>query len=67
MDNIDPLELIREAELRGRIRLSHSTIWRLVNANRFPKPIQLTARAKAWRRSDVEAWLVERAEASEAQ
>ncbi len=56
------LELLRESELRDRIKLSHSTIWRLVRAGKFPSPIQLSPRAKGWRAADIEAWLVERAE-----
>jgi prophage regulatory protein len=58
------LELLRESELRGRIKLSHSTIWRLVRAGKFPSPIQLSPRAKGWRAADIEAWLTERAEAA---
>jgi prophage regulatory protein len=59
------LELLRESDLCGRIKLSHSTIWRLVRAGKFPRPIQLSPRAKGWRASDIEAWLAERAEAGD--
>jgi len=55
------LELLREAELRSRIKLSHSTIWRLVRAGKFPPPLQLSTRAKGWRAADIEAWLAARA------
>ncbi len=61
----DALVIVRESELLPRIKLSHSTIWRLVRAGKFPRPIQLSERAKGWRASDIEAWLVQRAEADD--
>jgi prophage regulatory protein len=56
----DATVLLRESELRNRIKLSHSTIWRLVRVGSFPRPIQLSERAKGWRLGDIEAWLAER-------
>jgi prophage regulatory protein len=56
----DATVLLRESELRNRIKISHSTIWRMVRAAKFPRPIQLSERAKGWRLSDIEAWLAER-------
>jgi prophage regulatory protein len=61
----DETVLLRESELRNRIKLSHSTIWRLVRDGNFPRPIQLSERAKGWRVSDIEAWLAARAEAAD--
>ena len=58
----DATVLLRESGLRDRIKLSHSTIWRLVRARKFPRPIQLSERAKGWRLADIETWLAERAE-----
>jgi prophage regulatory protein len=55
------LELIRESELRGLVKLSHATIWRLYKKDRFPRPIRLTNRTVAWRLVDIERWLNERA------
>ncbi len=63
----DATVLLRESELRDRIKLSHSTIWRLVRAGNFPRPIQLSERTKGWRAADIETWLAERAAAAEAQ
>ena len=62
----DATVLLRESELRNRIKLSHSTIWRLVRAGNFPRPIQLSERAKGWRAADIETWLAERAQAGDA-
>lgn len=36
--------------------LGRSTIYRLVAEDKFPTPVRLSARAIAWRRSDLERW-----------
>ena len=54
------LELLRERELRTRLGISHTTIWRMLRDKRFPEPIRLSARIKAWRVADIECWLAER-------
>jgi predicted DNA-binding transcriptional regulator AlpA len=55
------LDLLRERKLRERLGISHSTIWRMLRNKRFPEPIRLSARVKAWRLADIERWLSERA------
>ena len=39
------------------VSLSKSTIWRLVKQGKFPTPIQLSERRRAWRMSDVVDWI----------
>jgi prophage regulatory protein len=51
------LELIRERELLSNLNVHHSTIWRWVKNNGFPRPIRIGVRATAWRRRDIESWL----------
>ena len=36
--------------------LARSTIYRLIAQDKFPPPVQLSSRAIAWRRDDVEQW-----------
>jgi predicted DNA-binding transcriptional regulator AlpA len=48
------LELLRESDLRNRLKLSHSTIWRLLRAGQFPPPVRVSQRLKAWRLVDIE-------------
>ncbi|MDP2242169.1 MAG: AlpA family phage regulatory protein [Burkholderiales bacterium] len=36
--------------------LSRSTIYKLISEGRFPKPVQIGARAVRWRVEQVEAW-----------
>ncbi|SEI92734.1 helix-turn-helix transcriptional regulator [Frateuria terrea] len=49
---------VRQAQLVGSIvPVSPSTLWRWVNAGKFPKPIKLSERVTAWRAEDVRAWI----------
>jgi predicted DNA-binding transcriptional regulator AlpA/DNA-binding CsgD family transcriptional regulator len=56
----DGLAMIRKGELAAMIGVSPSTIdgWRKVG--RIPAPIVLSPQVVAWRRSDIERWLIER-------
>ena len=36
--------------------LGRSTIYKLIAQDKFPLPVQLTGRAVAWRRADLERW-----------
>jgi len=37
--------------------LSKSTIYRLIQEGRFPKPLIISRRRVGWRQSDIYAWL----------
>jgi prophage regulatory protein len=52
--------ILETSELLERVPLDRSTIWRMVQEGRFPKPIQLTRSRIGWRWSAVLAWLAER-------
>jgi prophage regulatory protein len=52
--------ILRDAEVRDRTGLSRTTRWRLVRADKFPKPVRLTEHAIGWRESAIEAWLASR-------
>jgi prophage regulatory protein len=51
------LRLLRLTELRGRVGLGRSTIYRRIGEGTFPAPKSLGGRAVAWLESDVEAWI----------
>ena len=55
--------LLRKRAVLERVALSDTTIWRLQRAGRFPRSIRISPGAVAWRESDIEAWIAERAEA----
>ena len=42
--------------------LSRSTIYRLFNAGKFPRPIKLSERAIGWHESVIQNWIVEKAD-----
>ncbi|MBU9251547.1 phage transcriptional regulator AlpA [Burkholderia multivorans] len=52
-----PERLLRFAEVRARIGLSKSEIYRRIGAGTFPAGVKLGARAVAWRESGVEDWI----------
>jgi prophage regulatory protein len=52
--------ILRDTEVRNRTGLSRTTRWRLIKADKFPKPVKLTDYAIGWRESAIEAWLASR-------
>ena len=55
--NDDAPRLIAWPELRRRIPLSRSTIWRRIRDGNFPAPIQISPGRVAWLESDILAWM----------
>lgn len=49
--------LIRLPELKQIVGMSRSSIYAYVARSEFPAPVQVGARAVAWRQSDVETWV----------
>jgi predicted DNA-binding transcriptional regulator AlpA len=60
-DVLDALQFVRVSDVCQLLRISKPTLWRLRRAHEFPEPTELTNRVIAWRRSEVETWLRERA------
>lgn len=55
----EPTGFIRQKTLlQEYVPFSASTLWRLVNAGKFPKPIKVTEQITAWRVSDVREWSI---------
>jgi len=54
------MQLVCTSEVVATVRLSRTTIWRMVREGRFPAPIQITACRRAWRLSDISAWIADR-------
>jgi predicted DNA-binding transcriptional regulator AlpA len=50
-------ELIRARELRDFLNVSPSTLWRLRQKSSFPKPLIISERIIAWRKSEIDQWL----------
>ena len=56
--------LLRLSEVRNRVPFSRASIYAKISQGNFPKPINLGARAVAWREEDINAWIAERVQAS---
>ncbi len=55
---------LRINDVVATIGLSRATIYRLIEADLFPKQMRLTARAVGWWEQDINEWLEERRSAS---
>ena len=53
-------KLMTPSEVRERVRLSETSLYRLRRKGKFPSPIVLGERKHAWRESEVNAWLASR-------
>lgn len=51
------LALERRREVEQRTGLTRSAIYELMAAGAFPKPCRISARAVAWPRAEVDAWI----------
>lgn len=52
--------LLRLPEVKRRVGLSRSEIYRRITQGQFPKQVQLGARAVGWAEDDVERWIANR-------
>lgn len=57
-----PHRLLRLPEVRSRVGLSRSTIWRRIRAREFPRPVKISTHAVAWRETDISDWISGRQE-----
>jgi prophage regulatory protein len=51
-------------EIKNRVGLSGSSIYRLIQEGKFPPPIKLSERSSGWLESEIDQWLEERIAAS---
>ena len=51
---------IRIKELSAMLGISRSSIYRLVQENKFPKQIKLTERTVVWRLSVINKWVADK-------
>jgi prophage regulatory protein len=58
--NTNPITLLRRNQVEAITGLARSTIYKLIKAGSFPKPIQLTDRAVAWPSNLIESWVSEK-------
>jgi len=51
------MRFLRLTEVRSRVGLSRSQIYRQISDGKFPKAYNLGARAGAWLESDIDTWI----------
>jgi prophage regulatory protein len=59
--------ILRLPEVKTRVGLSRSAIYLAVSREKFPRPVQLGARAVGWLESEIEAWIRDRVKNSRMQ
>lgn len=59
----DDLQIIREGERFRKTHISRVHWWRLEKAGQVPKRIALGVNRVGWLKSEIDAWIRERAEA----
>ena len=52
--------LMRRREVEKILGISRSSIYRLMQEGRFPRPVRIGPAAVRWRASDITAWLESR-------
>ena len=52
--------LLRRPEIEQRCGLTRSTIYRLMDDDRFPRPVRVGPKAVRWLESDIDAWVASR-------
>ena len=57
------MRVLRLREVLERVGLSKSTLWRLIKARQFPRPINLGPRAVGWIEEEVDEWISSRTRA----
>ena len=57
---LKPGKLIRLTDVEKRTCLKKSSIYAGGKAGTFPLPVRLSARAVAWRESDIDRWIADR-------
>lgn len=53
-------QFIRQKNMLPMLPFSAPTLWRMVKAGTFPKPIKLGERITAWHIEEVQAWIDEK-------
>ncbi|MEC3950998.1 helix-turn-helix transcriptional regulator [Sphingobium sp. HWE2-09] len=52
--------IFRRKQLEGKLKISRSTIYTMIAAGTFPKPIKIGKRAVGWPDDLIEQWLDDR-------
>jgi predicted DNA-binding transcriptional regulator AlpA len=56
-DDLPKTGLVRRSQFKATIPLGDSTIWRMLNDGRFPKPFMASKTLRLWRTEDLREWM----------
>lgn len=54
------MKILRLPQVMSQTGLARSTIYKLIDAGDFPKPIPIMKRTVGWLESEIEEWICER-------
>lgn len=57
-----PKRLVRPKATADRMGISKTTLYRLIKAGKFPKPIRISDQATGWPEEVIDAWIASRTE-----
>jgi prophage regulatory protein len=60
MEHPKNLRILRRRDVEKRVGLSRSSIYSRVQDGKFPRPVNLGARAVGWLESEIDNWLAEK-------
>ena len=55
-----PTRILRRPHVLDRIGASRATLYRWMEAGRFPRPVRLGPQAVGWREDEVDEWIESR-------
>ena len=60
-DQLKPIiQALRIRDVTAKTRMSRTQVYRLVQADKFPKPHRLSERVSVWDAAAVDSWLAEK-------
>lgn len=65
-DQVGARRLLRLPEVRQRVGLSRTEIYRRIRRNAFPSPVQLGPQSSAWDSAAIDRWIDEQIKAAKA-
>ncbi|MEC8925775.1 MAG: AlpA family transcriptional regulator [Pseudomonadota bacterium] len=54
------MRLLRLNEVKAKVGLSRSSIYRRIESKEFPRPVSLGGRSKGWIDAEVDEWIMQR-------
>ncbi len=60
------MRILRRPDVETQTGLSRSTIYDLMKAHKFPRPVPLGEKSVGWLESEIENWIAERVAEREA-